>query len=159
MKGWLRCTLCLSMGKTKYGLRVHFLSEGRCFISPLPFPWRQCLDLEKKKNSQIKKRSLLQTQINLIKNDKIIFQLGGITQWQSVRFACGKPRVQIPVPPNNFKFFRKNISCKQITPFLYWLLGVYLKFKFSQTFKHSKLQEYLGLDEFNDNSIQISNNF
>ena len=24
---------------------------------------------------------------------------GGVAQWQSVRFACGKPRVQTPAPP------------------------------------------------------------
>ena len=25
---------------------------------------------------------------------------GGVAQWQSVRFACGKPRVQTPAPPH-----------------------------------------------------------
>ena len=27
---------------------------------------------------------------------------GGVAQWQSVRFACGKPRVQTPAPPIPF---------------------------------------------------------
>ena len=26
---------------------------------------------------------------------------GGVAQWQSVRFACGKPRVQTPAPPTS----------------------------------------------------------
>ena len=26
---------------------------------------------------------------------------GGVAQWQSVRFACGKPRVQTPAPPTD----------------------------------------------------------
>ena len=29
----------------------------------------------------------------------LFLRLGGVAQWQSVRFACGKPRVQTPAPP------------------------------------------------------------
>ena len=31
---------------------------------------------------------------------------GGVAQWQSVRFACGKPRVQTPAPPHTKKQLR-----------------------------------------------------
>ena len=33
-------------------------------------------------------------------------QFGGVAQWQSVRFACGKPRVQTPAPPHTQKQLR-----------------------------------------------------
>ena len=31
---------------------------------------------------------------------RVLCIFGGVAQWQSVRFACGKPRVQTPAPPH-----------------------------------------------------------
>ena len=37
---------------------------------------------------------------------RVLCIFGGVAQWQSVRFACGKPRVQTPAPPHTQKQLR-----------------------------------------------------